>query len=88
MPEMNGVQFTKLIREKPACQDIPIMMITVVSEKSVRYEALEAGATAFLTRPIDQIECRTSSRNLLKLREQQTIIQDRADWFSLHAGYL
>ncbi len=82
MPEMNGVQLTQLIREKPACHDIPIMMITVVSEKSVRYEALEAGATAFLTRPIDQIECRTSFRNLLKLHEQQTIIQDRADWLA------
>ncbi len=58
------------------------MMITVVSEKSVRYDALEAGATAFLTRPIDQIECRTSCRNLLKLHEQQSIIQDRADWLA------
>ena len=82
MPDINGVELIKLIREKPACQDIPIMMITVVSEKSVRYDALEAGATAFLTRPIDQIECRTSCRNLLKLHEQQSIIQDRADWLA------
>jgi len=82
MPEINGVELIKMIRDKPECQDIPIMMITVVSEKSVRYEALEAGATAFLTRPIDQIECRTSCRNLLKLHEQQAIIQDRADWLA------
>lgn len=82
MPEINGVELIKQIRAKPSCQDIPIMMITVVSEKSVRYDALEAGATAFLTRPIDQIECRTSCRNLLKLHEQQTIIQDRADWLA------
>jgi two-component system response regulator RpfG len=82
MPDLNGVELIKLIRAKPACQDIPIMMITVVSEKSVRYDALEAGATAFLTRPIDQIECRTSCRNLLKLHEQQSIIQDRADWLA------
>ena len=82
MPDINGVELIKLIRKKPACQDIPIMMITVVSEKSVRYDALEAGATAFLTRPIDQIECRTSCRNLLKLHEQQSIIQDRADWLA------
>ena len=82
MPEINGVELIKKIRAKPACQDIPIMMITVVSEKSVRYDALEAGATAFLTRPIDQIECRTSCRNLLKLHEQQSIIQDRADWLA------
>jgi two-component system response regulator RpfG len=82
MPEINGVELIRRIRAKPACQDIPIMMITVVSEKSVRYDALEAGATAFLTRPIDQIECRTSCRNLLKLHEQQSIIQDRADWLA------
>jgi len=82
MPEINGVELIKRIRAMPACQDIPIMMITVVSEKSVRYDALEAGATAFLTRPIDQIECRTSCRNLLKLHEQQSIIQDRADWLA------
>jgi len=82
MPDMNGVDLIRKIREKPSSQDIPIMMITVVSEKSVRYDALEAGATAFLTRPIDQIECRTSCRNLLKLHEQQSIIQDRADWLA------
>ena len=82
MPEMNGIELIKKIRERPGMQDIPIMVITVVSEKSVRYDALEAGATAFLTRPIDQIECRTSCRNLLKLHEQQSIIQDRADWLA------
>lgn len=82
MPDMNGIELIKQIRSKSDCQDIPIMMITVVSEKSVRYDALDAGATAFLTRPIDQIECRTSCRNLLKLHEQQSIIQDRADWLA------
>ena len=82
MPEMNGIELIKKIRERPGMLDIPIVVITVVSEKSVRYDALEAGATAFLTRPIDQIECRTSCRNLLKLHEQQAIIQDRADWLA------
>jgi len=82
MPEMNGIELIKKIRERPGMQDIPIVVITVVSERSVRYDALEAGATAFLTRPIDQIECRTSCRNLLKLHEQQSIIQDRADWLA------
>ncbi len=82
MPQINGVEFIKKVRNFPDCESVPIMMITVVSEKSVRYDALEAGATAFLTRPIDQIECRTSCRNLLKIQEQQSIIQDKADWLS------
>lgn len=82
MPDMNGVEFIRAVRQKPRCENVPVMMITVVSEKEVRYEALEAGATAFLTRPIDQIECRTSCRNLLKMHEQHLIIQDRADWLA------
>lgn len=82
MPEMNGVGFIREVRTRPVCENIPIMMITVVSEKEVRYEALDAGATAFLIRPIDQVECRTSCRNLLKLHEQHLIIQNRADWLA------
>jgi two-component system response regulator RpfG len=82
MPEMNGVEFIRRVRARPGYESVPIMMITIVSEKQVRYEALDAGATAFLNRPIDQIECRTSCRNLLKMREQQSIIEDRAEWLA------
>jgi len=82
MPGLNGVEFIKEVRKINTGEHIPIMMITVVSEKEVRYEALEAGATAFLTRPIDQIECRTSCRNLLQLHQQHVIIQDRANWLA------
>lgn len=82
MPMMNGIEVIKRIREKPEYENVPIMMVTISSEKAVRYDALEAGATAFLNRPIDQIECRTSCRNLLQLHEQQLIIQDRADWLA------
>ncbi|AFJ02594.1 response regulator [Methylophaga frappieri] len=80
MPDINGIEFIQQVRQQPKYANVPIMMITVVSEKAVRYEALEAGATAFLMRPIDQIECRTSCRNLLQLHEQHLIIEDRANW--------
>ena len=82
MPGLDGVEFIKEVRKTISGEHVPIMMITVVSEKAVRYEALDAGATAFLTRPIDKIECRTSCRNLLQLHEQHLIIQDRADWLA------
>jgi len=80
MPEMNGVEFIRRVRATPGCADVPIVMITVVGDRSVRYDALNAGATDFLMRPLDQIECRSRCRNLLTLRKQQCIIQDRAEW--------
>lgn len=80
MPAMNGVAFTRHVRSVPGCADVPIVVVTVLDDRSIRYEALEAGATDFLTRPIDQIECRARCRNLLTLRKQQKIIKNRARW--------
>ncbi|MCB1852454.1 MAG: response regulator [Gammaproteobacteria bacterium] len=80
MPVMDGVEFTQWIRQIPASVDVPVVIITCVDDKSVRYRALEAGATDFLSKPIDHHECRARCRNLLQLRQQQQIIKDRARW--------
>jgi two-component system response regulator RpfG len=80
MPIMDGVEFTRRLRALPGCADVPVVVVTVVEERRIRYEALEAGATDFLTRPIDHHECRARCRNLLTLRRQQQIIKDRARW--------
>ena len=80
MPQMDGIEFTHWFRQVPTCVDVPLVMITCFTEKDVRYRALEAGATDFLTKPIDHFECRARCRNLLKLREQQVVIRDRARW--------
>jgi two-component system, response regulator RpfG len=78
MPEMNGVTFTRKIRAMPKCMDVPIIIFTIVDDKSVMYESLEAGATDFLTKPIDHYECKVRCRNLLTMRRQQIIIRERA----------
>jgi two-component system response regulator RpfG len=80
MPHMDGAEFTQWLRKIPACADIPLVIITGVDEKPVRYRALEAGATDFLTKPIDHHECRARCRNLLLFRQQQQIIKERARW--------
>ena len=80
MPRLNGVEFTQRFRAIPQCCDIPLVVITVVEDRIVRYKALEAGATDFLNKPFDHYECRARCRNLLLLRRQQRIIKDRAKW--------
>jgi two-component system response regulator RpfG len=80
MPNMDGVEFTHWLRQIPSSIDVPVVIITCVDDKSVRYKALEAGATDFLSKPIDHYECRARCRNLLQLRQQQVIIKDRAHW--------
>ena len=45
LPEFDGVQLVRQIRALPHCVDVPIVVITVVDDRRVRYEALEAGAS-------------------------------------------
>lgn len=78
MPEMNGHDFIRAIRVLPGFQDIPIVMVTTENEKQVRNRALELGATEFLAKPIDITECRIRMRNLLALRQAQSLLKDRA----------
>jgi len=80
MPGMNGIELTRRLRELPHYPEVPIVMLTIVEDKAICYEALEAGATDFLTKPLDHYECLARCRNLLTLRQQQKIIQDRAKW--------
>jgi two-component system response regulator RpfG len=87
MPEMDGVDLIRRVRSTPSCNDVPIIVVTVSEEKAVRYRALDAGATDFLTRPIDPKECRTRCRNLLTLRRQQLIISDRAAWLAEEVSF-
>lgn len=80
MPNLDGVSFTRLFRQTPNCADVPLVMVTCIEDREIRYQALEAGATDFLTKPVDQVECRARCRNLLTMRHQQQFIKDRNLW--------
>jgi len=77
MPDMDGIEFVKRLRALPGYEHVPIVMVTVHDDRKVRYAALDAGITDFLTKPVDARECLARCRNLLKLRRQQLALEDR-----------
>jgi len=78
LPEFDGVQLVRQLRALPHCVDVPIVVITVVDDRKVRYEALEAGATDFLIKPLDEHETRARCANLLELRRHKIVLSDQA----------
>lgn len=78
MPGMTGIEFTARFRELPNCAQVPLVMVTVATDRLVRLQALEAGATDFLLKPVDFHECRARCQNLLTLRHQHLLIRERA----------
>ena len=77
MPEMNGIELAKRLRALPGYEHVPIMMVTAHDDRKVRYDALDAGVTDFLIKPVDARECMARCRNLLTLRRQHLALEDR-----------
>lgn len=77
MPELDGIEFVTRLRQLPGYQHVPVVMVTVYDDRVVRYAALDAGVTDFLTKPLDTRECLARCRNLLMLRRQQLALEDR-----------
>ncbi len=78
MPGMNGVEFTRRFRR--LYTDIPLVMITGAQDRHVLYQALDAGANDFLSKPVDHAECLARCRNLLTMRRLTESHKGRSRW--------
>jgi two-component system cell cycle response regulator len=73
MPQMNGVELCRAIRQHPTEQYTYLMMLTARGQKEDKLEALDAGADAFLSKPLDIAELQAN------LRVAERILQAEAD---------
>lgn len=68
MPEMDGLGLVREIRSSAALSHIPIIVITAKVDEEERLRLIEAGADAFVQKPIDGNELRIRVQSLLKQR--------------------
>ncbi len=83
MPEMSGLELCRAIRSHGGAHYTYLMMLTARGQKEDKLEALEAGADAFLSKPLDtaelQASLRVAERILLAeatLQQQKQQLQD------------
>jgi response regulator RpfG family c-di-GMP phosphodiesterase len=77
MPDIDGLEVIKAYRKINT--NIPIIVITAAGDdQELKISSLEAGATDFLSKPIDLTEFKARTTNLLKLRYSQMLLEDKA----------
>ncbi len=67
MPRMSGFQACKKLKSDESTKDIPVVMVTALSEVSDVEHAVDVGADDFLSKPVNRLELLTRVRSLLKL---------------------
>ena len=56
MPDIDGIELTRRVRQIPAYRRTPIIIITAMSEREYIDSAFQAGATDYVTKPFDMTE--------------------------------
>ena len=83
MPEMDGFEACRKIRETPDLADVPVVMVTALNDKHSRLKGIEAGADDFISKPFDENELCARVRSITRLNRYRRILE-HAD----HIAYL
>ena len=68
MPQMNGIEFTQVIKENIEYNHIPIILLTAKTDKESKVEGMKTGADAYVEKPFSLKLLQAQIDNLLKSR--------------------
>ncbi len=71
MPEKDGLQACRELREHAPTQSIPIVLLTARADEETKLAALSAGASDFLAKPFSTTELHVRIRNLVESHQYQ-----------------
>jgi signal transduction histidine kinase/HAMP domain-containing protein/CheY-like chemotaxis protein len=77
MPEMDGYETMKQIRQRPELADIPLIAVTAKAMKGDRQKCLDAGASDYIAKPVD-IELLLALLRVWVARARETAVQAAA----------
>jgi PleD family two-component response regulator len=94
MPEMDGVEACARIRNDPRYADLPIIMVTALDDMNSLANAFVAGATDYVTKPVNRVELIARVRAALRLKQEldrrqareQELLSFLSSWGDRRAG--
>jgi signal transduction histidine kinase len=70
MPVLDGLTVCRMLKQDERISQIPVIMLTALkTDRATRIKALEAGAEAFLTKPLDEVELIAQVKTMAKIKE-------------------
>jgi sigma-B regulation protein RsbU (phosphoserine phosphatase) len=73
MPDLDGFEICKALRADPAVAEMPIIMITALTDRDARLRGIEAGADDFISKPFDKVELAARVTTVLRLNRYRRV---------------
>ena len=77
MPEMDGFEVCTILKNNELTTHIPILLVSALTEKSFHIKGLNAGADAFISKPIDRSELKAQVNVMLRIKYAEDMLRNR-----------
>lgn len=68
MPKMSGFEVCRKIKSDPHTSDIPVIMVTALTEFGDVERGISSGTDDFISKPVNKLELLTRVKTMLKLK--------------------
>jgi putative two-component system response regulator len=75
MPGLSGFDVLRRMRREESSQDLPVIMVTALDSRADRVQAVAAGASDFIAKPVDKTELVVRIGSQLRLKEAQDALK-------------
>ena len=65
MPEIDGLQFMDILKENKSWKDIPIVMLSAISDREIIKKSREKGVKEYIVKPIDIYKIMSLTKQIL-----------------------
>ena len=76
MPDMDGYEVCRRLKQSPETRDIPILFVTVLNETEDEAKGLEMGAVDYITKPITPSVVQARVRAHMRLKRHQDQLEE------------
>lgn len=77
MPEIDGLEACRRIQQEERLRDIPIIFVTALGDSNKLAEALDAGASDYVMKPINRVELLARIRSAFRLKLEKDWHKER-----------
>jgi sigma-B regulation protein RsbU (phosphoserine phosphatase) len=88
MPQMDGFEVCRRIRENEETQFVPIVMVTALKEAEDRIKSIEVGADDFISKPVDYHEVLARVGSLLRIKQYRDDLKHANEELAIHNARL
>jgi cyclic di-GMP phosphodiesterase len=78
MPDMDGFEVCQRMRNDPNLLDVPILLLSSLTERDDRLKGIGAGADDFISKPFDNVELLIRVRTIIRLNRFRRLREEHA----------